>query len=50
MHRGSETYICHFPVRDKRRVVVDGNATIDADLGGGVMAKFQKEVFREILP
>jgi len=30
---------------------VDREATTDADLGGGsVMGKFQKEVFREILP
>jgi len=29
---------------------VDGDATIDADPGGGgVMGKFQKEAFREIL-
>ena len=35
MYRGAETNIRHLFVSDRGRVLVDGDAAADADLGGG---------------
>jgi len=35
VHKGPEAYICHIPIGDKCRILVDGDAAIDEDPRGG---------------